>query len=104
LVGKNEIVETRETAEIIDKLLEVIDPISAAIKGTSEPTAIDERNIIVILKNRHERKQPFYEELDSELKSNEFQLSQDKFQLLNDNADALDVECANLFRRMSGRW
>ena len=106
--GKNEITKTPEVAETIKKLLNVINPISESIKGTlSESTAINERNIVDIIKNRHERVWPTYKEdiqkLSSKLNSDKFQLSRNDFRLLNEIADALDAECANLFRRMSGR-
>lgn len=105
--GKNEIKKTDEVEEIIDKLLNVVNPISQALKGKlSESTAINERSVIDILKNRHEREWAIYKEkileLSFKLKSARFQLVENDFQLLNDIADALDAECANLFRRMSG--
>ena len=104
--GKNKITKTGEVTEIIDKLLNVINPISEAIKGNlSESTAINERSVIDILKNRHEREWSIYKkkilELRSKLNSAKFQLAKNDFQLLNDVADALDAECANLFRRLS---
>ena len=104
--GKNEITKTGKAAEMVDKLLNVICPISEAIKGNlSESTAINERSVVDILRNRHEREWPIYKErmleLSSKLKSAKFQLSKGDFHLLDDVADALDSECANLFRRMS---
>lgn len=106
--GKNEMVRAGESAKAIDKLLTVINPISEAIKGNlSESTSITEHSIIHILKNRHEREWPVYKqrilELSSRMNSNKFRLGQNDFQLLNDIADGLDAECANLFHRMSER-
>ena len=103
---KKEITKTPETADIIGKLLNVIDPIVESIKGDlSESTVINERSVAEIIRNRHNREWPTYREriqkLRSKLASNRFTLSQSDFQLLNDIADALDAECANLFRRMS---
>lgn len=104
--GKKEITRTGQAAEIIDKLLNVINPISEAIEeNLSESTAINERSVVDILKSRHEREWPTYKEkilkLGFKLNSAKFELSEDDLQLLNDIADALDAECANLFRRMS---
>jgi len=105
---KKEITRTPETAEIINKLLNVISPILESIKGSlSESIAINERSVASIIKNRHNRDWPTYREqiqkLYSKLTSSRITLSHGDFQLLNDIADALDAECANLFRRMSER-
>jgi hypothetical protein len=108
LRGKKEVKRTSDTAGIISKLLNVVNPIAEVIEGNfSESTAISERKIVNILKNRHEKEWPSYKkriiELSCKLGSDKFQLSNDDYQLLNDIADALDVECAYLFRRISGR-
>jgi len=105
---KKEITRTPETAEIINKLLNVISPILESIKGSlSESIAINEHSVASIIKNRHNRDWPTYREqiqkLYSKLTSSKITLSHGDFQLLNDIADALDAECANLFRRMSER-
>jgi len=108
LRGRDEITNTGKAGEMIDKLLNVINPISEAIKGKlSDSMAISEHRIIDILKNRHDKEWSFYKkrilELSSKLRANRFQLSHEDYELLNDVADALDAECANLFRRMSQR-
>jgi hypothetical protein len=108
LRSEKEVKRTPGTAEIIGKLLNVVNPIVEVIKGNfSDSTAISERKIVNILKNRHGKEWPRYREriveLSCKLASDKFQLSNDDYQLLNDIADALDVECADLFRRMSGR-
>jgi hypothetical protein len=104
--GKNEITKTPEVTNVISKLLNVINPIIESINGNlSESIAINERNIAEIIKSKRNREWPIYKEnmrkLYSKLTSNSFRLSQSDFQLLNDIADALDAECANLFRRLS---
>jgi len=106
--GKKEIVKTPEVADKLSKLLKVINPVSDGIRGKlSESTVISERTIINIIKERHSKEWPTYKEnilkLKSKLNSDKFQLSQEEFQLLNDIADALDAECANLFHRLSER-
>jgi len=105
---RDEITNTGKAGEMIDKLLDVINPISEAIKGKlSDSTTISEHRIVDILKNRHDKEWPLYKkrilELSSKLRANKFQLSREDYDLLNDIADALDAECANLFRRMSQR-
>lgn len=108
LKKKEKIRKTPEVKAIIDKLLDVIEPLLENIEGNlSESTAISERRVVDIMKDRHSREWPTYrkkiKQLHSKLDSNEFKLSESDFRLLNDIADALDAECANLFRRMSER-
>lgn len=107
-VGKPQTAEASDVLRLVEKLLEVVNPVSQSIEGNlSESTAIDEHNVVDILRNRHDREWSAYKErivqLNSKLHSESFHLSKNDFQLLNDIADALDAECANLFRRMSGR-
>lgn len=103
---KEEILNTGETRQHISKLLKVITPISEAIKGElSVSTEIDERRVTAIIRNRHEDDWAFYREdilkLNSKLKSPKFRLTRNDIDILNDIADALDIECGNLFRRLS---
>ena len=103
---KKEVESAGKAAEMIDKLLAVINPITDVINGNlSESMAINERSVIEIIRSRHEQEWPTYREkilkLSARLNSKRFRLSEDDFRLLNDIADALDAECANLFRRMS---
>ena len=103
---KEEILNTGETRQHISKLLRVITPISEAIKGElSVSTEIDERRVTAIIRNRHEDDWAFYREdilkLNSKLKSPKFRLTRNDIDILNDIADALDIECGNLFRRLS---
>jgi len=105
---KEEIKKTSEVKANIDKLLDVIDPIIENIEGNlSESIAINERNVVDIIKERHHKEWPIYKKkikhLHSKLNSDRFELSKSDIRLLNDIADALDAECANLFRRMSER-
>ena len=106
LKKREEIVRAAEMEEHINKLLKVTNPISEAIKGElSASTEIDERRIVSIMKNRNSRNWPTYKErilqLDTKLKSPRFKLTRDDIDILNDIADALDIECGNLFRRLS---
>ena len=108
LKKSKEIRKTHEMKTIIDKLLDVIDPILENIEGTlSVSTAISERSVVDIIKERHDKEWPTYrkkiKQLHSKLNSSKFKLSESDFRLLNDIADALDAECGNLFRRMSER-
>jgi hypothetical protein len=107
LKRKKEINRIEET-QAIEKLLNVVRPVAESIEGNlTEFTLINELSIVRIMKNRHDRDWQQYKEgiheLELKLESERFTLSQNDFRLLNDIADALDAECANLFRRMSGR-
>lgn len=108
LKKKDEIKRTPEVKANVDKLLHVLEPILENIQGNlSESTAVSERSVVDIMKERHDREWPIYrkklKQLYSKLNSSKFRLSERDFRLLNDIADALDVECGNLFRRMSER-
>lgn len=108
LKKKDEIERTPEVKANVDKLLDVLEPILENIQGNlSESTAVSERSVVDIMKGRHDREWPIYrkklKQLYSKLNSSKFKLSESDFRLLNDIADALDVECGNLFRRMSER-
>ncbi|MGA2385154.1 MAG: hypothetical protein ABSG33_01320 [Candidatus Bathyarchaeia archaeon] len=92
----------------VKKLLKVVVPISESIKGNlTESIVINERNIVDIMKSKHSGEWPQYRErllnLESKLKMERVVFSQNDLQLLNDIADALDAECANLFKRMNER-
>lgn len=105
LSQKNEIVKSAEIVKVIDKLLNVIRPISESIKGEfSKSIAISERSIVYMLQEWHSADWPTYKEsileLNSKLNTDRFQLSKTDLQVLNDIADALDAECQKLFRRM----
>lgn len=94
--------------ETISRLLKVVSPISASIRGSlTESIVINDRSIADIIKSRHSLEWPSYREeiqrLEAKLRLDRFSLVQDDIRLLNDIADALDAECASLFRRMSER-
>jgi len=106
--GKHEITKTPEIEERINRLLDVINPISEKIEGKlSKSIVVSELDIVDIIKERHSIEWPGYRKgilrLRFKLNSGKFQLSETDFQLLNDIADALDAECENLFRRMRER-
>lgn len=103
---REEVKRTPEVSAMVDKLLDVIDPISELIRGNlSESTRISEHHVIDIMKARHHGDWQTYRtrilELQSRLSTPRFKLSQSDYRLLNDIANALDAECANLYRRMS---
>ena len=97
-----------ETKIMVKKLLDVLNPLVESIKGNlSESTAINERNVVDIIRERNNRNWPTYkkriQELHAKLDLAKLEFSENDFRLLNDIADALDAECATLYRRMSER-
>lgn len=103
--NKRQIEKNSQTEETINKFLDVINPISDNINEIlSDSTAITERNIVNIMRERHSRNWPTYKEailqLASKLKQEKFNLSDNDLQILNDIADALDAECTDLFKRL----
>jgi hypothetical protein len=73
----------------------------------SETVDLDEKNIVETLQKRHIRNWQQYKEqiiqLNDKLTSGVTTITQNDFEILNDVADAIDTECANIFRRISGR-
>jgi hypothetical protein len=91
-----------------ENLLYVLRPVSETIEGMlSKSTVLDEQKIVDILKRRRITDWQRYKEqivnLTSRISSENVSLGQGDFELLNDVADAIDIECASLFRRISGR-
>lgn len=104
--GQEEIVKTPEVSERINVLLKVITPVRDGINDKlSESIEISELTIIDFIRDRHTNDWTAYtkniDKLNYKLNSKKFQLTQDDFQILNDIADALDSECADLFHKMS---
>lgn len=100
------IVQNSETRKKISKILLVVEPVSQVIEGNlSNNTVIDERSVVKTIKQRHEKEWYSYKDeilvLNTKLKTNSFTLSDNDFEILNDIADALDVECGYLFKRLS---
>ena len=101
-----DVIRTTETEHRIQNLLKVTEPISDVIKGNlSNNTIIDEKRLVLNIKQRHEKEWFSYKEeiltLNSKLKECKFTLTASDFDILNDIADALDVNCGYLFKRLS---
>lgn len=106
--GKEALLRSKTDKESINKLLNVISPISDLISGKlSESTNVSESRLIDIIKERHGHDWPMYRDrilkLNLKLKSDKIELTKNDLNLMNDIADALDSECTNLFHRMSER-
>jgi hypothetical protein len=90
------------------KLLSVLRPVTELLQGRlSDSRDFDEQNVVETLQRRHpqdwQRFRTQMVQLTVKLKSAQTSLGKDDFVILNDVADAIDTECASLFRRMSGR-
>lgn len=106
LKQEKQITKTFETEERIEHILKITEPISDVIKGNlSNNTIIDEKSLVYNIKQKHEKEWYSYKEdilvLNSKLKERKFTLSDNDFNILNDIADALDINCGNLFKRLS---
>jgi len=90
------------------KLLDILTLLHEVIEGdSSKITVIDAHNIIEILKQKHKDDwQEFVTQITNVIdKLNESRpiLSARDIDCLDDVADAIDAECAHLFRRISNR-
>jgi len=97
-----------ETSSQVQKLLFVLKPIAEMLDGyLSKSVNLDEQNILKILQHRHTNDWQRYREqimqLTHRLMTGDAKINASDFEILNDIADAIDTECANLFRRISGR-
>lgn len=106
LRGIDEITRLPKEEEMLEKLMRVIKPVSLHLSGRlSASVVISEYRIVDIIRERHNREWVTYQkgidQLVAKLESERFKLSVLDIELLHDIADALDAECANLFRRIS---
>ena len=106
LKQEKHVIKTTETEKRIEHILQITEPISDVIKGNlSNNTIIDEKRLVTNIKQRHEKEWYSYKEdildLNSKLKESKFTLSEKDINILNDIADALDINCGNLFKRLS---
>lgn len=103
--NKEEVKRTAQVTSMIDNLLIIITPLAEHLKGNlSDSTTISEHNLVEILKAQHEKGWVSYkkeiERVHKKLQAEKVSLSKEDLKILNDIADALDAECANLFRKM----
>ncbi len=94
--------------EQVQNLIEVMKPVAEILTGRlSKNMAIDELGLVGILHQKHERDWQAYKEevldLYRKLAVYDSVVSKEEIGILDDVADAMDRQCAYLFRRMSGR-
>lgn len=90
------------------KLLQVLIPIKKILHGELSPSpTINEQSIVQILQQKHNKNWIDFRgqvtSIINRLEKSEFNLSLQDIDCLDDVADAIDAECARLFRRINGR-
>jgi len=91
-----------------EKLLAVLKPVTIILNGhLSKSVELDDHNIVEMLQQRRLKDWQRYRNqiihLTERITSRNFEMKKNDYQVLDDVADAIDMECANLFRRISGR-
>ena len=89
----------------LEKLNNVIRPIVDNLNGNlSNTMLLDDRNIVEILRRRKVKNWPTFKDnfiiLAKKISSKNLELNESEISLLNDVADAIELECSKLFRRM----
>lgn len=89
----------------LEKLNNVIWPIVNNLNGNlSNTMLLDDRNIVEILRRRKIKNWPTFKDnfiiLAKKISSKNLELNEPEISLLNDVADAIELECSKLFRRM----
>ena len=89
----------------LEKLNNVIRPIVDNLNGNlSNTMLLDDRNIVEILRRRKVKNWPTFKDnfiiLAKKISSKNLELNESEISILNDVADAMELECSKLFRRM----
>lgn len=89
----------------LEKLNKVIHPIVDNLNGNlSNTMLLDDRDIVEILRRRKVKNWPSFKDnfiiLAKKISSKNLELNESEISLLNDVADAIELECSKLFRRM----
>ena len=105
---KNTGVNSKISPSEKNNLLEVLSPISEKIKGKQANVfGVNERALVDSLHQRHPTDWQQYKDsiisITNKLESEDSSITENDIMVLEDVADALDAECANLFRKISGR-
>lgn len=91
--------------EYVEKIQSVLNPITENLNGIlSDSMLIEEKNMVEVLRRRQSKNWQEYKQqilqLSQKISSNQLLITQDDFVILNDIADAMEIECSKLFRRM----
>lgn len=91
-----------------EKLLSILRPISEILNGRlPQGMDFDEQGVLEILQSRHMEDWQGYKTrlliLVDKVSARNTDFQAEEFQALNDIADAVDMQCATLFKKISGR-
>ncbi|MGI0086901.1 MAG: hypothetical protein ACREBI_02925 [Nitrosotalea sp.] len=105
---KRSTVTPEHDVEHIKKITDVMDPIVENLHGNlSKSMLIDDHNVVEILYRRKAKDWSVYKEelikLSEKLSSKNLEVNSSEMSILNDVADAMEIECSKLFKRM-GRF
>lgn len=108
LIRTNSVHDDEKIKNSSMKLLEVLQPIRKLLHGEiSKSLTINEQNIVQILQQMHTKNWvDFKNQINTvthKLEKYDLNLSNQEIDCLDDVADAIDTECAQLFRRINGR-
>ena len=97
-----------EVKDSLNKLLRILDPIKQNLEGElSQSISIDEHSVTEILQQKHDRDwQQFKKsvlEITLKISEGKANFSVSEIEILEEIADAVDMECAQLFKKISGR-
>ena len=89
-------------------MLRILDPIKQNLEGElSQSISIDEHSVTEILRQKHDRDwQQFKKsvlEITLKISEGKANFSVSEIEILDEIADAVDMECAQLFKKISGR-
>ena len=101
--------ENNSTSKNDKQYIEIIDNVLAAIVQSIQEKLFDSlsfenQNVVEVLKKRKTKTWPIYKnqiiQLQEKINSRNTSLSDEELIILNDIADAMDIECSKIFKRM----
>ena len=101
--------ENNSTSKNDKQYIEIIDNVLAAIVQSIQEKLFDSlsfenQNVVEVLKKRKSKTWPIYKnqiiQLQEKINSRNTSLSDEELIILNDIADAMDIECSKIFKRM----
>ena len=101
--------ENNPTSKNDKQYIEIIDNVLAAIVQSIQEKLFDSlsfenQNVVEVLKKRKSKTWPIYKnqiiQLQEKINSRNTSLSDEELIILNDIADAMDIECSKIFKRM----
>lgn len=102
---RSQISSSDQDQEYVEKIQSVLNPITENLNGIlSDSMLIEEKNMVEVLRRRQSKNWQEYKQhilqLSQKISSNQLLITKDDFVVLNDIADAMEIECSKLFRRM----